>query len=108
MSYVEELPDANRWSPRLTRWSRRVRAARLDGVLRVLLEAAEPLGPLGAQVLWIAQPTLGLLVPREEIASLARLLDDPDGMVWFRAQLTGDAASSDLAPDAADAVRQRE
>ena len=66
-----------------------MRAARLDGLARLLLEAAEPLGPLGAQVLYVAQPTLGLLVPREEVASLARLLDAPDGMAWLRVQLTG-------------------
>jgi hypothetical protein len=28
-------------------------------------------------------------VPREEIGSLARLLEQPDGMAWLREQLTG-------------------
>jgi hypothetical protein len=53
------------------------------------LDVAEPLSPLGAQLLWIAQPTLGLMVPRQEIAALARLLEQPDGMAWVREQLTG-------------------
>jgi hypothetical protein len=87
MSYVEHLPDDERWTPRLARWARRLRAARLDGVVGALLDAAEPLGPLGAQLLWIAQPTLALFVPRDDIASLARLLDDPEGIVWLREQL---------------------
>jgi hypothetical protein len=59
----------------------------LDGLIGALLDAAEPLGPLGAQLLWIAQPTLGLLVPRDEIASLARLIEAPGGVAWVREQL---------------------
>ncbi len=85
----EHLPDAGRWSPRLLRWARQIRAARLDGPVGALLDAAEPLGPLGAQLLWIAQPALGLLVPRDEIGSLARLLDAPGGVAWLREQLAG-------------------
>lgn len=84
---VESLPGAAGWSPRLTRWAQRLRAARLDGLIGALLDAAEPLGPLGAQLLWIAQPTLGLLVPRDEIASLARLIEAPGGVAWVREQL---------------------
>jgi hypothetical protein len=89
MSYVEHRPEAARWMHRLARWSRRLRVARLDGLVGALLEAAGPLSPLGAQLLWIAQPTLGLFAPREDIVLLARLLDDPDGMTWLREQLTG-------------------
>ncbi len=73
-----------RWAARLDRWSRRLH---LHGLLTALLDAAEPLGPLGAQVIWIAQPVLGLFVPRPEIDALARLLDAPGGMAWLNAQL---------------------
>jgi hypothetical protein len=59
----------------------------LDGLVGALLEAVEPLGPLGAQVLWVAQPTLGLWVPREEIATLAQRLEAPGGVAWLREQL---------------------
>jgi hypothetical protein len=86
MSYVEQ--EAGRWTPRLARWAHRLRMARLDGLVGTLLEAAEPLSPLGAQALWIAQPTLGLFVPREDVASLARLLEDPGGLAWLRTHLT--------------------
>jgi hypothetical protein len=55
----------------------------------VLLAAAEPLGPLGAQLLWVAQPTLGLFMSRDRITSVARLLEQPDGLTWLREQLTG-------------------
>lgn len=78
-----------RLQSRLTQWSARLRAAGLDDLAGAFLGAAEPLGPLGAQLLWIAQPTLGLLLPREEIDGLACLLDDPSGMAWLRSELTG-------------------
>lgn len=87
MSIVEHVPEAARWAERLAHWSQRLRAARLDGLAGMLLDAAEPLGPLGAQLLWVTQPALGLFVPRDDIAALARLLDAPGGMAWLRAQL---------------------
>jgi hypothetical protein len=87
MSTVEHSPASDPWPQRLARWSRRLRAAHLDGLVGTLLEAVEPLGPLGAQVLWVAQPTLGLLVPREEITLLAQRLEAPGGVAWLREQL---------------------
>jgi hypothetical protein len=80
--------ERHAWEPRLARWAERLRAARLIGAVGTLLDAAEPLGPLGAQLLWVAQPTLGLFLPRAEIASLARLLDEPGGVAWLRERLT--------------------
>lgn len=52
---------------------------------------AEPLGPLGAQLLWIAQPALGMVIPRGDVDSLARLIDTPGGMAWLREQLDTDS-----------------
>ncbi len=74
---------------RIAGWSARLRAAGLDGLAGALLDAAEPFGPLGAQILWVAQPAIGLLIPPDEIDGLANLLDDPAGMAWLRAELTG-------------------
>jgi hypothetical protein len=87
MSYVEPDPRTAAWADRLARWSGRLRSAHLDGLVSTFLEAAEPLSPLGAQFLWIAQPALGLFVQRDDLASLARLLDEPGGMAWLREQL---------------------
>ena len=84
MCTVEHSSDTDPWERRLTDWSKRLHAAHLGGLVGALLDAAEPLGPLGAQVLWVAQPTLGLLLPREEIASLARLLEAPSFRKWKR------------------------
>jgi hypothetical protein len=87
MSFVEHDPRTERWADDLARWSGRLRSAHLDGMVGALLEAAEPLSVLGGQCLWIAQPALGLFMPRGDIASLARLLDEPGGMAWLRDQL---------------------
>ena len=72
---------------RLTAWSGRLRALGIESLVGAVLDAAEPLGPLGAQVLWVAQPALGLIVPRDDVDGFARILDNPSGMAWLRATL---------------------
>ncbi|MEP0763250.1 MAG: hypothetical protein HRF48_11000 [Chloroflexota bacterium] len=84
---VEQLPDAERLAARLSQWGQRLHAAGLGGVIAALLDAAEPLAPLGAQALWVAQPALGLLLPRDAVADLARVLDAPGGVAWLRERL---------------------
>jgi hypothetical protein len=84
---IQTVPTDAVWIARFARWGQRLRTARLDGVIGALLDAADPLGPLGAQLLWVAQPTLGLWVPRTEIDSLARWLDEPGGVARLRAHL---------------------
>jgi hypothetical protein len=86
---LEQQPDVERWAARLARWSRRLQAAHVRSLVGLLLDAFEPLSPLGAHALWIAQPTLGLIMPREDVAALARLLEDPDGVAWLRDRLVG-------------------
>ncbi|NLE52056.1 MAG: hypothetical protein GX613_11685 [Chloroflexi bacterium] len=95
MSHAEPLDDFARWADRLDRWSARLRARRLDGIAGALLDAIEPLGPFGAQMLWVAQPALGLLAPRDEVASLARLLEAPGGVAWLRDRLVGVGADDE-------------
>jgi hypothetical protein len=79
---------------RIAGWSSRLRALGLNGIVGALLDAAEPFGPLGAQLLWVAQPVVSLMLPSDEVDGLARLLDDPAGVAWLRSELTG-AASED-------------
>ncbi|HFE66639.1 MAG TPA: hypothetical protein ENJ93_05185 [Chloroflexi bacterium] len=43
----------------------------------IALEAARPLSFLGGQILWAAQPTLSLFLPRQTIANAARVLENP-------------------------------
>jgi hypothetical protein len=74
---------------RVAGWSARLRSMGLNDVVGALLDAAEPFGPLGAQMLWVAQPALGLFMASDEVDGLARVLDDPLGMAWLRSELSG-------------------
>lgn len=56
----------------------------------LLLDVAEPLSPIGAQVLWVAQPTLGLFVESEKISAWAHLLEDPQNIARLRDSLEED------------------
>jgi hypothetical protein len=58
--------------------------------LALALEVIEPLGALGAQMLWVAQPTAGLFGGREIAAELARVLEQPEGIARLRALLEED------------------
>lgn len=89
MHHAEPLDDLTHLTARLERWAVRLRARRLDSVAGALLDAAEPLGPFGAQLLWIVQPALGLIAPRHEIATLARVLEEPGGVAWLRDRIAG-------------------
>ncbi|NPV67641.1 MAG: hypothetical protein HPY64_10890 [Anaerolineae bacterium] len=77
-----------RWENRLAVWGERLRAWGLEGLVAALLEAAEPLGPLGAQALYVAQPALGVFLPAESVGRWARALEDPATLAWLRAGLT--------------------
>jgi hypothetical protein len=72
---------------RLTAWSVRLRTLGIESLVGAFLDAAEPFGPLGAQMLWVAQPALGLVIGRDDVDGLARILDNPSGMAWLRAAL---------------------
>ena len=61
------------------RWAQRLREAGLGEVAALLLEAAGPLSLLGAQLLYTAQPALGLFVDWERVDELAQLLEEPAG-----------------------------
>ena len=74
---------------RLSNWSAKLRARGLGDLAILLLDIAEPFGPLGAQALLIAQPALSLFVSHREIADFADLLDDPGAMEWWRDELVG-------------------
>jgi len=68
-------------------WVERVKARGLGDALGLALDALEPLGPLGAQVLWVLQPALGLFGAREAVKDIAQALEDPDGIARIREAL---------------------
>lgn len=65
-------------------WIHRARANGWESPLRVTLDVLEPLGPLGAQVLWVLQPTLGAFVGRDVLGELANAMEKPDGIAQLR------------------------
>lgn len=49
----------------------------LHSVALTFLEIGQPLTFIGGQLLWLAQPALGLLWPKAQVRQLAQLLEDP-------------------------------
>lgn len=71
-------------------WRERLQNAGLDGLAGVLLEVLEPFSILGAQLLWVAQPTLALFMDQEKISGWAAFLEDPQHLAHLRESLTKD------------------
>jgi hypothetical protein len=74
-------------------WIRAAKARGLGGPLGLLLDALRPLGPLGAQLLYVAQPLAWLVGGRDArhaLGSLAQTLETPGGMDHLRQQLDDD------------------
>jgi hypothetical protein len=91
--YFSASADQKQWA---TRWSGRLHRSGLGSVAGVLLDILEPLGPLGAQLLLVAQPSLSLItsVSRKDLNGLAQLLDDPAGIAWLRSELVDPAETT--------------
>ena len=68
----------------LKAWITRLQDVGLAHPVGVALDALEPLGPLGAQLLWVAQPALGLFVARDTLEALGRTLEEPGGVARLR------------------------
>jgi hypothetical protein len=79
--------ETNSAEPTAPAWIEGVRARGLGNALSVALDVLEPLGPLGAQLLWVAGPALGLFVSRDALGSLANALEEPGGIERLREQL---------------------
>lgn len=71
-------------------WITQAKARGLGNALGLALDVLEPLGPLGAQMVWVAQPVLGLWIPRTALGQLAEALDAPGGVERLRHMLETD------------------
>lgn len=78
-------------TPKPNIWIARARALGLDGLLSALLDAAGPVAPLAGQLLYVAQPMLGLFISRRSINRWAEWLDQPDALAEFRQMLESDS-----------------
>lgn len=68
-------------------WIQQVKARGLGDALSTALDILEPLGLLGAQALWFAQPVLGLFVAHDALDNLAEALEEPGGVERLRQML---------------------
>jgi len=84
---MNDQPFHTEFAENAPRWQAWLHQHGLEGVAGALLEAGEPLAPIGAQLLYVAQPALSLVAPREAIGRWARLLETPGGVAWLRHQL---------------------
>ncbi|MEO8608569.1 MAG: hypothetical protein ABI690_11835 [Chloroflexota bacterium] len=81
------MEETNPVEPSAPEWVEQARARGLGNALSVALDVLEPLGPLGAQLLWVAQPVLGIMVSRSMLDSMAQALEEPGGIERLRQQL---------------------
>lgn len=72
-------------------WIDQIKTRKLDHVLHLVLDILEPLGPLGAQVLYVLQPVSGLAGFSDMVGDIARALEEPDGIEQLRQQLEQDS-----------------
>lgn len=98
---MRDIPEERleRLRVKVLAWAGRARSLGLDGLLGGLLDAAAPLGPIGAGALWVAQPALGVFLSRQAVGDLAHILADPEGVDWLRKALAG-ADPGDISDDA--------
>lgn len=73
-------------------WIERVKGRGGAPFLLTLLEAIEPLAPVLAQGLLVAQPLATLWRGGDALRELAQLLEEPDGLRELRRQLADDGA----------------
>ena len=58
----------------------RIRRLGLELPAVTLLEAGRPLALVAAQLVWLTQPFLSLLMPSRDLAETAELLEDPESV----------------------------
>jgi len=72
-------------------WIKQIKERGLGGAFAVFLDIIEPLGPLGAQILWVAQPTMRVFGAAETLGQVAQALEEPGGIERIRTLLNDDA-----------------
>jgi hypothetical protein len=65
-------------------WVKQIQARGLGDALGLALDVLEPLGVLGAQLIWVAQPVLGVWFKRDTVRSIAQTLETPGEVEHIR------------------------
>jgi hypothetical protein len=80
-------------------WIDQARQRGLGGALGLALDVLQPLGPLAAQLLWVAQPAASLFGWRQTVGGLARALEEPGGLDQLRQRLHSDSTGAAIEDD---------
>jgi len=75
---------------RITHIVNALKSWRLNGMAAALLESGGPLAFLGAQAVYFAEPLLSPFVPGDDLAALARVLEDPGAVQSLANRLAED------------------
>ena len=65
-------------------WVQQIQARGLGDALGIALDVLEPLGILGAQLIWVAQPVLGVWFNRDTVREIAQMLETPEEVEQIR------------------------
>jgi hypothetical protein len=68
-------------------WIEAVKARGLGAALHLALDVLEPLGPLGAQLLYVARPLSDLFGAGSAFMAIATALEEPGGVDRLRQML---------------------
>jgi hypothetical protein len=73
-------------------WIEQIQARGLEQVMCTVLDVLEPFGPLGAQLIWVAQPAANIIgrdLWGNALTALAEALEEPGGVSRLRERLEG-------------------
>ncbi|MBK8024558.1 MAG: hypothetical protein IPK19_24800 [Chloroflexi bacterium] len=74
----------------------RIRRAGWGDTFLTVLDVIEPVGIVGAQMLYVIQPVARLIGDRHgDVSALARLLETPEGVATLRQMLASDRSEVD-------------
>ena len=65
-------------------WVIQLQSRGLGEALGLALDVLEPLGVFGAQLIWVAQPVLGVWLNRDTVQNIARTLETPGEIAHIR------------------------
>lgn len=65
-------------------WVTQLQTRGLGDALSLALDVLEPLGVLGAQLIWVAQPILGVWFNRDTVQNIAQTLETPGEVEQIR------------------------
>jgi hypothetical protein len=77
---------------RLIHLQARLEAWGLTSWAVLALDAFEPLRPFLGQALWVLQPSLSLVMERQQVADWAHFMEDPHALAQLKAHLAEESA----------------